>query len=83
MQSVIINKDKQITLPAELMEDMGLEVGSELIFSKKNGEYVLVSLVISVLKEMKEIMKGEAEKVGWYDDDDVADYIMELRKTQS
>jgi bifunctional DNA-binding transcriptional regulator/antitoxin component of YhaV-PrlF toxin-antitoxin module len=82
MEIIKIETNGKIKIPIEIIQGLGLQVGDEVKFIMQNGEYVLKPSIYDPLKKMQEVMKDEAEKVGWYSDDDVVEFIRELRKNK-
>ena len=80
MDSVIVDSQGQITLPASMMKKMGIEKGGELFFCIKEGEYILKSKPLDPLKELQRLCKGIAEERGWKTEEDVYEYMRRFKK---
>jgi len=80
MQSVRVNEQGQINLSPLMMEKLGIEKGMEFFVVKRNGEYVFKPTPLQSLEEIQKICNGKAEEVGWKSEDDVIEFMKELRK---
>ena len=83
MDSVLVNEQGQITLPASMMEKMGIEKGGELFFCIKEGEYILKSKPIDPLKELQRLCKGIADERGWKTEKDVYEYMRKKKQKRT
>jgi AbrB family looped-hinge helix DNA binding protein len=73
----------QITIPRDIRDKMDIKRGDKIVFFEDNGKYFLqksASLSIKALENIQNIMKGEAEKAGFNNPDDIVNYIKSLRK---
>jgi len=76
----------QITIPRDIREKMNIKKGDKILFFEDDGKYFLqnsASIAIKALEDIQKSMKGEAEKAGFKDPDDVVKYIKSLRKARS
>ena len=80
MQSVRVNEQGQIDLPPLMMEKLGIEKGMEFFVIKRNGEYVFKPTPLQSLEEIQKICSGKAEEAGWKSEEDVNEFMSELRK---
>lgn len=69
----------QITLPKDIREKLGVEAGDRLVLIWDNGQVVLMNAAVFALKKVQDAMKGAAEEAGFESEEDVADYISDLR----
>ena len=67
-------------LVKSIMEKMGIESGGEVYFYEEGGRFVIHNSDRDPLDVIQEAFRGEAEKVGWKTEEDVVNYIKELRK---
>lgn len=71
----------QVTIPLEIREALGLSEGSKLIFTTDDsGRVYIFNASLMTLKTIQENFKGEAEKAGFKNEQDVVDYIRSLRE---
>ena len=83
VESVKVNDQGQIVVPKVITEEFGFKKGDEIILLKKKGYFILKPALLDPWKEIQKIMDGEAEKVGWYNEDDVLVYMKERRKKRN
>jgi len=72
----------QITIPKDIRDQLRINVGDRLTLICRDNSLVLMNSATFALKEFQEAMKGEAERVGWKSDDDVAEHIMQMRREE-
>ena len=85
MEIAKVTSKGQITIPRDIRVKMNIKRGDKIVFFEDNGKYFLqnsASLAVKALEDIQNIMKGEAEKAGFNDSDDVVKYIKSLRKTR-
>jgi len=80
MEVARVTSKGQITIPRDIRTKMDLKKGDKILFFEENGKYFLQSSASIALKTIQNIMKGEAERVGFNDPDDVVKYIKSRRK---
>jgi len=80
MQNIRVNDSGQITIPPAITEELGIEKGEEFKILKRDNYYIMMPSSLDPLKVLQTIMEGEAKKVGWESEDDVIEYMKEVRK---
>jgi looped-hinge helix DNA binding domain, AbrB family len=83
MEVAKITSKGQVTIPRDIRLKMDLKKGDKILFFEENGKYFLQNSNSIALKKIQDIMKGEAEKAGFNDPDDVVKYIKSRRKIRS
>ena len=83
MEVAKITSKGQITIPRDIRVKMDLKKGDKIIFFEENGKYFFANSASIALKNIQEIMKGEAERVGFKNPDDVVKYIKSRRKIRN
>ena len=78
MQLAVISLDGQVTIPAEIMQELGIEKGDKVCFLKKDGEWIIKPSFQDSLKAIQNIMK--TEKSDLHTEDDVIEWMKEVRK---
>ena len=78
METVIVDNAKvlpkgQITIPKNFREALGVDVGDRVTLIKRADEVVMMNAAVYAMKVLQEGMKGEFEKAGVMNDDDVVD----------
>ena len=80
MQSIRVNDSGQINIPSVVTEMMGIEKGEELVVLKRNGYFIVTPSSTDPLDKIRKVCEGLAEKAGWETDEDIVDFMRELRK---
>ena len=70
----------QITIPKEIREKLGLKTGDKILFIEDSGRIYLMNSSMNALREAQMAFKGEAERVGLKNEDDVVKMVKELRE---
>lgn len=70
----------QITIPKEIREKLNLKPGSRVYFLVEQGEIKLVSPFEYFLKTMQKEFAGQAEKAEFKSEEELNDYITEMRQ---
>ena len=80
MDSVRVNDIGQINLTSDILQKYGVKSGMEFFVFKRNGEFILRPTPLQSLEAIQKICEGKASEVGWKSEDDVIEYMKELRK---
>jgi len=80
MLNIRVNDSGQITIPPSITAELGIVRGEEFSLIKRDNYYIMMPLALDPLQALQTIMEGEAEKVGWESEDDVIEYMKEVRK---
>jgi AbrB family looped-hinge helix DNA binding protein len=83
MEVAKVTSKGQITIPRDIRVKMELKKGDKILFFEENGKYFLQNSVSSALKQIQDSMKGEAERAGFNNPDDVVKYIKSRRNYTS
>lgn len=70
----------QITIPIEIRKKLNIKDGDKVVFIEENGKIIIENSAMLALKEVQEAFKGEAEKLGLKNEQDVVDMIKDVRK---
>ena len=73
-------QDDKVAIPGEIQKILGVANGYRVMFIADGEEVRIVNPALHAMKKLQEAMKGAAEEAGWKSDDDVVDYIMEMRR---
>jgi len=82
MEVAKVTSKGQITIPRDIRQKMDLKKGDKILFFEENGKYFLQNSASIALKTIQNSMKGEAERAGFNNSDDVVKYIKSRRKTR-
>ena len=80
MELAKITTKGQITLPISIRRELNLKDGDKVAFIEKDGNYILINPVSLAIDKARKDFKGEAERLGLKDEEDVAEMIKQLRK---
>ncbi|MCL2705271.1 MAG: AbrB/MazE/SpoVT family DNA-binding domain-containing protein [Spirochaetaceae bacterium] len=70
----------QITIPAEIRKKLGVKDGDKVIFIEENGRIVMENAVRVALKDVQNAFRGEAERLGLKNEQDVVGMVKEVRR---
>ncbi|ADL67759.1 transcriptional regulator, AbrB family [Thermoanaerobacterium thermosaccharolyticum DSM 571] len=69
----------QITIPKEIRKKLNIKDGDKVIFLEENGKIIIENSAIVALREAQDAFKGEAERLGLKDEQDVVKLVKEVR----
>ena len=70
----------QITIPIEIRKKLNIKDGDKVVFLEENGKIIMENSAMVALREVQDAFKGEAERLGLKDEQDVVDLVKEVRK---
>ena len=79
MELAKITSKGQITLPIAIRRKLNLHDGGKIAFVEENGKYFIANPTMIAFRNIQEAMRGEAERLGLNDVDDVVKMIKEMR----
>lgn len=80
MELAKVTSKGQITIPIEIRRKLGIKEGSKVLFLEEAGRIYLANSSMEALREAQIAFAGEAERVGWKTEEDVAALVREVRK---
>ena len=80
MLNVRVNDIGQINIPSAVTEMMGIGKCEELVVLKRNGYFIVTPTSTDPLDKIRKACEGLAEEAGWKTDEDIVNYMRELRK---
>ena len=80
MELAKITSKGQITLPISIRRTLNLKDGDKVAFIEKYGNYIVINPVSLAIDKVREAFKGEAEKLGLKNEEDVVKMIKEFRE---
>jgi AbrB family looped-hinge helix DNA binding protein len=83
MEVAKITSKGQITIPRDIRVKMELKQGDKILFFEEKGKYYFQNSASVGLKSIQKSMRGEAERAGFNNPDDVVNYIKLRRKIRS
>jgi len=69
----------QVTIPVEIRRKLSLKDGDKVVFMEKSGEIILMNSNRLAFEEFQRDMAGEAEKAELNSEQDVVDFVKEVR----
>ena len=82
MELAKVTSKGQITIPLMIRNLLQLKTGDKVFFEESRGKVYITNASQISLANVQTQMQGEAEKAGFQTEDDVVDYIKELRKAK-
>ena len=73
----------QITIPVAIRKHLGVKDGDKVLFTLVGNNVVMTNASVEALHEAQEAFKGEAERAGLKDEEDVARMVKEIRAERS
>jgi AbrB family looped-hinge helix DNA binding protein len=70
----------QVTIPIEIRKKLGLKEGDKVVFMEKGDNVVLLNSNRLAFEEFQRDMEGEAEKAGFTSEQDVVDFVKQIRQ---
>jgi AbrB family looped-hinge helix DNA binding protein len=70
----------QITIPIAIRKKLGVKDGDKVVFIEENGRVIIENSVMVALKDVQEAFRGEAERLGLKNEQDVVTMIKEIRR---
>lgn len=80
MELAKVTSKGQITIPIEIRRKLGIKEGSKVLFIEDAGRIYIANSSMEALREAQEAFRGEAERLGLKNEDDVVNMIKEMRK---
>jgi AbrB family looped-hinge helix DNA binding protein len=69
----------QITLPKDIRDILRVGTGDRVTLVCEGDRVIMMNAAVYAMRMLQDGMKGAAEESGLMTDDDVADFIMEMR----
>jgi AbrB family looped-hinge helix DNA binding protein len=84
MENIIVDSAKvmakgQITLPKDIREALGVGTGDRVTLIRRDNQVIIMNAAVYAMRMLQEGMKGEFEKAGIPDDEDVIAAVREAR----
>jgi AbrB family looped-hinge helix DNA binding protein len=70
----------QITIPVEIRKKLGVKDGDKVVFIEDNGRIVMENSVRIALKDVQDAFRGEAQRLGLENEQDVVTMIKKVRR---
>lgn len=67
-------------IPIEIRKKLRLKDGDKVVFIEEDGKIVIGNSAMVALKEIQDAFKGEAERLGLENEEDVVKLVKEVRE---
>ena len=75
MELAKVTSKGQVTIPVEIRKKLGIKNGDKVLFKEDAGRIYMMNSSMEALREAQIAFKGEAERLGLKNDDDVMEMI--------
>ena len=75
MELAKVTSKGQVTIPVEIRKKLGIKNGDKVLFIEDAGRIYMMNSSMVALREAQMAFKGEAERLGLKNDDDVMEMI--------
>ena len=75
MELAKVTSKGQVTIPIEIRKKLGIKNGDKVLFIEDAGRIYMMNSSMEALREAQMAFKGEAERLGLKNDDDVMEMI--------
>ena len=75
MELAKVTSKGQVTIPVEIRKKLGIKNGDKVLFIEDSGRIYMMNSSMEALREAQMAFKGEAERLGLKNDDDVMEMI--------
>ena len=75
MELAKVTSKGQVTIPVEIRKKLGIKNGDKVLFIEDSGRIYMMNSSMEALREAQIAFKGEAERLGLKNDDDVMEMI--------
>ena len=83
MEVAKISSKGQITIPISVRNRLNLKAGDKIVIIEDNGRFYFENSAMLAFKRIEDAFAGEAEKAGFTTEEEMQDYMKEIRKEVS
>lgn len=80
MEVARISSKGQITIPVSIRNKLKLKAGDKIVILEENGRFYFENSAMMAFKRVEEAFDQEAEKAGFQTEEEMQDYMKEIRK---
>jgi AbrB family looped-hinge helix DNA binding protein len=80
MEIAKISSKGQITIPISVRNKLNLKSGDKIVFLEENGRFYFENSAMLAFKRAEDAFAGVAEKAGFSNEEEMQDYMKEIRK---
>ena len=75
MELAKVTSKGQVTIPIEIRKKLGIKNGDKVLFIEDAGRIYMMNSSMEALREAQMAFKGEAERLGLKNEDDVMEMV--------
>lgn len=79
MELAKVTSKGQVTIPIEIRKKLGIKNGDKILFVEESGRVYMMNSSMDALREAQKAFEGEADRLGFRNDDDVMAMIKEIK----
>ena len=80
MEIAKLSSKGQITIPVYVRNKLKLSPGDKIVIFEENGRFYFENSAMLAFRRAEEAFSGEAQKAGFDTEEDMQDYMKEIRK---
>jgi len=80
MEIAKLSSKGQITIPISVRNKLKLKTGDKIIILEENGRFYFENSAMLAFKRAENAFSGEAEKAGFQTEEEMQDYMKDIRK---
>ena len=80
MEMAKVSSKGQITIPVSVRNKLKLKAGDKVVIFEENGRFYFENAAMLAFRRAEEVFAGEAEKAGFQTEEDMQEYMREIRK---
>lgn len=73
----------QVTIPKNIRTALGVSTGDRVTFIVENGSVRVINSAIYAMQKFQAQMQGEAKKAGFTTEEDVSEWITQMRREEN
>lgn len=80
MEVAKISSKGQITIPVDIRNKLKLKSGDKVVIIEEEGRFYIENAALLAFNRVMNAFEGEAEKAGFETEEDMQEYMKEIRK---
>lgn len=80
MELAKISSKGQITIPVAVRNKLKLKAGDKIVIIEDNGRFYFENAATIAFQRVEDAFEGEAQKAGFQNEEDMQNYMREIRK---
>lgn len=83
MEVAKLSSKGQITIPVSVRNALKLKAGDKIVILEENGRFYFENSAMLAFKRAEEEFSGEAQRAGFKTEEEMLDYMKEIRREVS